>query len=212
MIDLHELLSFAVAAFLIVLIPGPNMTFLISCAVSKGKKAALFALLGSNAALITLGLVTGLGLSTVLKAVPMIYDVLKVAGAFYLFWLGWKNFFIKKSNDNKEIVDKKQISTTGAFRAGFLTNVLNPKSAAFYVAILPAFLNTHIGYLALQGVMFGCIHAVVSFMVNGCILISVRQITKRYQFGARMAAIKKWSSAIIFTAFGVRMLMQKNVY
>jgi len=209
MIDIHQLLSFSVASFLIVLIPGPNMTFLVSCAATQGKKVAIFGLLGSNAALISLAILTGMGLNTILKAIPMVYDIFKIAGALYLFWLAWKNILFTKT-DEDSVTAKEIYSSAKAFRTGYFTNVLNPKAAVFYVAILPEFLNPHLGHLVLQGTLLGLVHAVVSFIVNLCIISSVREITRRYSFSSKMAKIKKWGTAAVFTAFGIRILMQKG--
>jgi len=209
MLDLHQIFTFAIAAFLIVIVPGPNMTYLISCAISQGKKGAIFALLGSNAALLTLGIITGMGLSTLLKSVPVIYEALKIVGAFYLFWLAWKAIQSNKK-DKISTVSVPQHSKGTLFKRGYLTNLLNPKSAAFYVAIFPEFLNVHNGYLVLQGAMLGLVHAVVSFIINGTIILFVRQVALRVGSGNKLQVVKKWLTASIFTAFGIRMLLQKN--
>jgi len=185
------------------------MTYLISCAISQGKKGAIFALLGSNAALLTLGIITGMGLSTLLKSVPVIYEGLKIVGAFYLFWLAWKAIQSNKK-DKISPVSVPLHSKSTLFKRGYLTNLLNPKSAAFYVAIFPEFLNVHNGYLVLQGAMLGLVHAVVSFIINGTIILFVRQVALRVGSGNKLQTVKKWLTASIFTAFGVRMLLQKN--
>jgi threonine/homoserine/homoserine lactone efflux protein len=206
---LSHILLFTLAAVLIVLVPGPNMTFLITCAANYGRRTAILALLGSNAALLTLGILTGLGLSSLLMAVPLVYDGLKIAGAFYFFWLAFKSIFLKVNS-----LDENQVSSVYsdpvAFRNGYLTNILNPKAAVFYVAIFPQFLIPGLGYMVLQGTALSLVHAAVSFTINSIIIISVNHMSARFKESRKVHLLKKWGTAIIFTAFGIRMLMQKN--
>jgi threonine/homoserine/homoserine lactone efflux protein len=206
---LQHILAFALAAVLIVIVPGPNMSFLIHCAINQGKKTAILALLGSNTALLTLGLLTGLGLNSLLKAVPIVYDVLKVSGAFYFFWLAYKSIFLSKERGDEK--DKTpEYGAKKAFQNGYLTNILNPKAAAFYIAIFPQFFIPKLGYLVIQGLVLSLIHALVSFTINNAIIYSVSQMAVRIKASSKVQNLKKWGSAIIFTAFGIRMLMQKN--
>jgi threonine/homoserine/homoserine lactone efflux protein len=207
--EIHHLLAFAIAAFLIVIIPGPNMTFLITCAATQNRKIALFALLGSISALLTLGILTGLGLSTLIKTVPILYESLKIAGAVYFFWLAWKNISAKQISPENTIVTVL-FSDRQAYKAGYFTNLLNPKAAAFYVAIFPQFMDPHLGSMVLQGAALGMVHGLVSLTVNSTIIYSVSRLSSRFQEGNKFRSIKKWGTAILFTAFGIRILMQEN--
>lgn len=204
---IHDLLAFALAALFIVLVPGPNMTYLISCSASQGKKTAIFALLGSNSALIVLGVLTGLGLNSLLQAVPNIYYGLKIIGAFYFFWLAWKTVRNGKKTENDEIKINK-ISPLRAYQTGFLTNVLNPKAVVFYIAIFPQFLIPSLGHLVLQGTGLALIHALVSFIVNSTIIFSVNCLAVFFHKSERIKTISRWGIATIFSAFAVRILVK----
>lgn len=206
---ISHLLLFTLAAVLIVLVPGPNMTFLISCAASYGRQTAFMALMGSISALLTLGILTGLGLSSLLKAVPYLYDALKIAGAFYFFWLAYKSIF-KPANTGSSRSLSAVYSHGLAFRNGYFTNILNPKAAAFYVAIFPQFFIPGLGFLVLQGVALSLVHALVSLAINGSIILSVHHMSARFKESPGIKSFKKWGTATIFTAFGIRMLLQKS--
>ena len=135
-ITISTALAFALTSLLIELTPGPNMTYLALVGVRAGRRAGYAATLGVALGLGLVGLATALGLSALITASPMIYAILRWVGVAYLTYLAWEAW--RESGRSDDV----PIQTDGRFFVrGLITNLLNPKAAAFYVAVLPTFLD-----------------------------------------------------------------------
>src|SRR3954468_18809195 len=162
MIPLNELLLFAGAALLMVFTPGPNMIYLISRSISQGRRAGVISLFGVVAGFLVHMFAAAVGLTALFLAVPLAYEVLKWAGAMYLLWLAWQA--VKPGARSPfEARDLPVDSPSKLFLMGFLTNLLNPKIAVFYLAILPQFISAEHGSVFTQSVMLGVTQIVISF-------------------------------------------------
>ena len=131
-------LAFLWTAFIIELTPGPNMSYLAILSVTEGRRAGFAAVAGVASGLLLIGLIAALGLAAIISESPSLYNFLRWGGAFYLLWLA---FEIWTDRDGHA---KLQDGTDGLvtyFRRGLITNILNPKAAVFYLAVLPPFID-----------------------------------------------------------------------
>ncbi len=129
------LAGFALTALLIELTPGPNMVYLAILALGEGRRSGYAAVVGVALGLALVGAAAALGLAAAIDASPLLYATLRWAGAAYLLWLAWDAW-----RDAGEKVEGPVEGPPLRFLLrGFTTNVLNPKAAIFYVAILPTF-------------------------------------------------------------------------
>ncbi|WP_106745024.1 LysE family translocator [Yoonia maritima] len=137
-IDPITLLAFAGTAMLIELTPGPNMVYLAVVAASQGRKLGFAAVAGVAIGLMIVGIAAALGLAAIISASPTLFQVLRFGGVAYMLWLAWDSW-----RDASEPVQDVASGTAGRiyFRRGLITNLLNPKAAVFYVAILPSFVS-----------------------------------------------------------------------
>lgn len=131
-------LIFALTSALIELTPGPNMAYLAIVGASQGRKPGYAAVLGVALGLTTIGLAAAFGLADLISGNPLIFQGLRWAGVAFLLWLafdGWRGA--------EEPIEHAALgSSLGMFfRRGLITNLLNPKAAAFYVAFLPGFVD-----------------------------------------------------------------------
>lgn len=133
------LLSFILASFIIEATPGPNMVYLAILSAGEGRKAGFAAIAGIALGLFTIGIATALGLAAIISNSALAYQILRWCGVFYMLWLAWDGWNTSKETSPQKINGKNY----GAkyFTRGFITNVLNPKAAIFYVAILPGFIE-----------------------------------------------------------------------
>lgn len=138
-LSLETLLAFALTATILELTPGPNMTWLAIVAVTEGRKAGLAAVAGVALGLAAVGLAAALGLAALIAATPLAYQVLRWAGVLYLFWLAWDGW--RGAPGAADGPDADGLHLGVQFRRGLITNLLNPKAAVFYVAVLPGFLD-----------------------------------------------------------------------
>jgi threonine/homoserine/homoserine lactone efflux protein len=127
--------AFVLTSLLIELTPGPNMGYLAVVAISQGKRAAYAAVAGVALGLLTIGLAAAYGLAGVLQSNETLYQGLRYSGVLfllYLAWDGWRDGEVKE--DDAQGLGKQ-------FMRGLLTNLLNPKAALFYIAVLPGFVD-----------------------------------------------------------------------
>lgn len=134
MIDIGQWAAFALASILIELTPGPNMTWLAIVAVSEGRKAGYTAVLGVGLGLALVGAAGALGATALIEASDLAYQILRWAGVAFLLYLAWDGW-----RGAGSIETETSRGGPNRFLRGLLTNVLNPKAAAFYVTVLPTF-------------------------------------------------------------------------
>jgi threonine/homoserine/homoserine lactone efflux protein len=158
-----------------VLTPGPNMVYLISRSVSQGRTAGLISLIGTGTGFLIYMAIANLGLAVVFVAVPPIYTGLKAAGVMYLGYLAWQA--LKPGGKGPFDVQALQRDSKGKlFRMGLFTNLLNPKAAIMYLALIPQFINPSQGSVIAQGFTLGFLQILTSMVVNGLIVLSAASI------------------------------------
>jgi threonine/homoserine/homoserine lactone efflux protein len=132
------ILAFAGTALVVELTPGPNMTYLALVAATDGRRSGLAAVAGVAVGLSLLGLLAALGLTAAINASPFLAVLLRWVGVAYLLWLAFDAW-------RDAAAGPSEFAAAGAplvrhFGRGLLTNLLNPKAAAFFVTVLPGFL------------------------------------------------------------------------
>ena len=153
---LSSLLGFALVSLGMVLTPGPNMIYLISRSITQGHLAGLISLGGVALGCVFYMLCTAFGITALLFAVPYAYDALRLAGAAYLLWLAWQ---VLKPNGRSPFQVRK-LAIDGPrklFAMGFVTNLLNPKIAMLYLALLPQFIDPAQASVLTQSLALGFI-------------------------------------------------------
>jgi len=169
------LLGFALISFGMVLTPGPNMIYLISRSITQGPAAGIVSLGGVALGFIFYMLCAAFGITAFLFAVPYAYDALRFAGAAYLLWLAWQA--VKPGGRSPFQV--RQLKVDGPrklFAMGFVTNLLNPKIAMLYLALLPQFIDPVQGSVLTQSLALGSIQIAISVSVNAMIALAAGSI------------------------------------
>ena len=138
MVDAQTIAGFALTSLLIELTPGPNMAWLAVLAATEGRSKGYAAVGGVAVGLGFIGFVAALGLAAVLQTSPVAYQFLRWAGVAYLLWLAYEAW---RGADAPEDHAAAGSGLWTYFTQGVITNLLNPKAAMFYVAVLPGFLR-----------------------------------------------------------------------
>src|SRR5579862_603264 len=141
--------AFALICLGMVLTPGPNMIYLVSRSICQGRLAGLISLGGVALGFVTYMLCAAFGITALLFAVPYAYDALRFAGAAYLLWLAWQAL----KPGGRSPFQVKTLKVDGPrklFAMGFVTNLLNPKIAMLYLALLPQFIDPAQGSVLVQ--------------------------------------------------------------
>lgn len=158
------LLPFLLTAFLIELTPGPNMSYLAIVTLNEGRRAGFATVAGVALGLAVIGAAAALGLTAIIAASPALYDALRFAGIAFLLYLA-----LDAWRDPPQEVQVDQPDSRH-FMRGLLTNVLNPKAAAFYVTVLPTFL-TGTADLGRETAILTGAYVAVATLVHGAIVM-----------------------------------------
>ncbi|AQX84733.1 LysE family translocator [Elizabethkingia bruuniana] len=209
MIPIHDLIFFIIAAFILVISPGPNMIYLISRTITQGRKAGLTSLAGVVCGFLFHIVMVSFGLTAVLFAVPYAYVVLKTLGTVYLLYLAYQA--IKPNSKNIFEVDQN-ISIDRPrklFTVGFLTNVLNPKVAVFYLSFFPQFIKPQYGSIFTQSLELGVIQVFVSFSINFTIVLTAAQAARFFAKNPTWIKAQKWFMASVIGFLAIKMALSK---
>ncbi|MGY0503065.1 LysE family translocator [Nocardia sp. FBN12] len=170
MLQTTAVLGVAAAALGMVLTPGPNMMYLVSRTVAQGRRAGMISLLGVAAGFGVYLMAAAAGITAVFAVVPGLYMAVKLAGAAYLLWLAWQA--IRPGGVSVFApADLPHDPARRLFTMGLATNLLNPKIAIMYMALIPQFVDPDRGALWLQSLSLGAVQISVALTVNALIVL-----------------------------------------
>lgn len=210
MIPFQALLLFALAALILAITPEPNMVYLISRTLSQGQKAGLISLLGVIIGFLFHIVLVSFGLTAVLFTIPYAYTVLKWTGALYLVYLAFQA--LKPNGKNIFAVEQtlKVDAPSKLFSIGFLTNVLNPKVAVFYLSLFPQFIKPAYGSIFFQSLTLGTTQLVISFLTNLLIILFAAKLASFFQKQPFWVKIQKWFMGSVLLFLAVKMALSKG--
>ena len=156
--------AFLVAALVLVLVPGPDMMFIIAVGVRGGPAAGFVAAIGVAVGLVVHAIVAALGLTALFHAVPRAYDVLRITGGAYLLWLGFRALLAPRA---ASLTAPVALQSRRVFGRALLTNLLNPKVILFNAAFLPQFVDPARGHVGLQFAILGACFVAIDLAIDG---------------------------------------------
>src|SRR6201991_909886 len=203
---LTALLGFALVSLGMVLTPGPNMIYLISRSITQGHIAGLISLGGIALGFVFYMLCAAFGITALLFAVPYAYDALRFAGAAYLLWLAWQA--LKPGGRSPFQVKKLQVdSPRKLFAMGFVTNLLNPKIAMLYLALLPQFIDPT-GSVLTQSLALGAIQIAISVSVNAMIALAAGSIALFLGTRPGWLLLQRWLMGTVLAGLAMKMAFE----
>ena len=155
---------FLLAALVIAAVPGPGIFYVAARTLSGGKRAGIASTFGTALGGLAHVIAGALGVSALILASAELFTALKFAGALYLVWLGLKTF-----REARDLLPQQAIAAgkqQRVFREGVLVEALNPKTAAFFLAFIPQFLDPAGSYPALQFIILGLISVALNTLVD----------------------------------------------
>ena len=162
----EALAAFVLTSTVIELTPGPNMAWLAIVAASEGRRPGYAAVAGVAIGLAVVGIAAALGLAAAITASPVLYQGLRWGGVLYLLWLAWDGW-----RDGDDGVDHMPAGARlrRYFRRGLITNLLNPKAAVFYIAVLPGFTNPG-GTVLVETITLSLVYVAVATAIHAAIV------------------------------------------
>ena len=209
MLTLTELAWFTVAALLLVLTPGPNMIYCVSRALCQGRGAGLISLSGVLLGFVVHLMAAALGLTALLIAVPFAFDAIRLAGATYLLWLAWQAV---KPNGTAPF-EARLLPHDGParlFSMGFVTNLLNPKVAMFYLSFFPQFLHPDRGSVLLQSLALGAVQILISGAINAMLVLGAAGITAFLSQSRGWLLAQRYLMGSVLGALAVRIALTER--
>jgi RhtB (resistance to homoserine/threonine) family protein len=211
--DAHQLALFIGAGILLNLTPGPDVLYIVTNSLRSGAKAGVVAALGINAGCFVHIFAAALGVSALLAASATAFTVLKWIGAAYLVWIGIKLLVARApqiSPDLRQLADAQpSLPLSSVFFGGFLTNVLNPKVAIFFLAFVPQFISPDTDNKALAFIALGSLFNVNSVFVNAGWAIAAAWLATRNSVQAGLHWLDRVAGAM-FIGFGVKLALAEN--
>lgn len=203
-----NILLFALAASIMALTPGPNMVYLISRSMRQGRLAGIVSLVGVALGFIFYMLMAAFGLTAIFLAIPYAYGIIKTLGAAYLLWLAWKA--ISENSLPFKVAQLPHHSLPKLFSMGFLTNILNPKVAVFYMSLFPQFINFNHGSVISQTIFLGTTQIAISFAINSMIILTAAMIFNFFKKNQQWAKFQKWLMGLTLSGLAVKMILSQR--
>lgn len=201
---------FLLMSIVLIILPGPDTGLVTQNTIAQGRRGGVQTALGSISGVIIHTLAAVVGLSAIIVKSAFLFSIFKYVGAFYLIYLGIISLWaIKKKGivieDNKS---EKKNASLSAFRQGFLTNVLNPKVAVFFLTFLPQFLEPGSNTF-LQFLIMGLTYAVLTliwFLMYVYLIHSVNVWMKKPSVQRAIQGI----SGIVLLSFGIKLALERR--
>ncbi|TVZ27440.1 threonine/homoserine/homoserine lactone efflux protein [Gillisia sp. Hel_I_86] len=201
---LVQLIPFITASILLTLSPGPDIIYVLVQSISNGKKAGIITTLGLVSGILIHTSLVAFGVSAVIKASPILFTLIKIFGALYLFYLAYKVF---KSDSSIAIRDVAAKRMGNLFRQGFIMNVLNPKVTVFFLAFFPGFLWEPEGNTILQFYILGILFLLQALLIFGAVALLAGKISHYLLQHKQSGVLLKWIQIVVFIGIGVLILI-----
>lgn len=202
---LDNLVLFVFATAALTLAPGPNMAYMLSSTVSRGRRAGVVSLLGVESGFLVHLFAVASGLTALLLAVPYAYDALRLLGAAYLLYLAWQT--VRGSGGLAPEEREAPEPPVRVYLAGFLSNALNPKTAVFYLSVFPQFVDPAAGSVFFQSVALGLLHILVSTACNLAVVLAAGAGSRWLTGRPGWLRFQRWVFGGLLTAFAFRLAL-----
>jgi RhtB (resistance to homoserine/threonine) family protein len=210
MSGIENYLGFIIAGIIMNLTPGADTIYIITRSIAQGKKAGIYSVLGIGSGAIIHIILAVFGLSVILAKSILLFNIIKWIGASYLIYLGVRMLLDK----SKLFADKKtefeKFDLWKIYRQGFMTNVLNPKVAIFFLSLLPQFIKPEYVDSSIPFLILG-----LTFLTTGtiwCLFLaySASFMTDTLRKNDRIGEVMKKVSGFVFIGLGLQLLIKRN--
>jgi len=189
---------FTGAALALIVVPGPAVLYVVAQAVDQGRRAGLVSAAGIATGGTVHVVAATVGLSSLLVSSAAAFEAVKLAGAAYLVYLGVRRLVTRVTD---EPVERERRPHRTLFRRGVVVNVLNPKTALFFLAFLPQFVDPDRGAAWLQIALFGVTFVLLAWTSDSLYALAAGTAAHRLR-GRAFRAVQRWVSGSIFVALG----------
>ncbi|GIH89850.1 LysE family translocator [Planobispora siamensis] len=198
--DLATLAVFSVATLALLIVPGPAVVYIVTRSVAQGRSAGMVSVLGIHLGSLVHVAAAALGVSALLAASATAFTIVKYLGAAYLIWLGVRKLMSHRNGG--EAVDPPVATRSRMFWEGFVVNVLNPKTAIFFLAFLPQFTDPAAGPIAPQILLLGVIWIALGLASDGAYALLSSAVAGRLRRSVRARRRLDLTSGLVYLGLG----------
>jgi threonine/homoserine/homoserine lactone efflux protein len=197
------LIGFTVAAFLIIIIPGPSVLFVVSRALAYGRRAAVTTAVGGAVGSFVNAAAVAVGIGAIVQTSAVAYTTIKLIGAAYLIYLGIQA--IRHRRAIREALERRVSPVSGrrTWWEGFLVGVTNPKSAVFFAAVLPQFVDRSAGHASLQMLLLGAIFTAIAALSDSLYGLTAGTIRSWFVRSARRLDLVGGAAGLTMVGLGL---------
>jgi threonine/homoserine/homoserine lactone efflux protein len=178
-LTLDQVVTFGLAALILIVIPGPSVVFVIGRALAYGRGVALASVAGNSLGLLTIVVLVAIGLGVVVQESMVVFNVLKLVGAAYLVYLGVEAVRRRKeflAHDQGTAGRRPSMTWRRAIRQGYVVGVTNPKAYMILAAVLPQFVDRGAGHVQLQLLLLGLLAFAIGMVSDSAWAIVASQL------------------------------------
>jgi threonine/homoserine/homoserine lactone efflux protein len=198
---LPTLTLFLLAALGLLLIPGPSVLYVVTRSVEQGRRAGLASALGVELASLVHTAAAALGLSAVLLTSALAFSVVKYLGAVYLIYLGLRTLLRREKSSQAPVQVPKSFSQL--FTQGFLVNLLNPKTALFFYAFLPQFVDPARGAVGEQILLFGALFVLLASCTDSLYALLSSMVGNILSRNGHIRRVQRYVTGSVYIVLGI---------
>ena len=207
MFGTHNYFTFLFSGILLNLTPGQDTLYIIGRSIAQGRKAGVLSVLGIGTGALCHTLFVAFGLATLLSVSPIAFNIIKYLGSAYLIFIGTKTLFSSTNIFEDSDKDKENVRSSKIYVQGFLTNLLNPKVALFFLAFLPQFIDANNNFGAFSFLFLG-----FTFIFTGsiwCLIVAwfSSYATKFLRKDRKVTIVLNKACGILFIGLGVNIFL-----
>ena len=199
--------AYLLTSIILSLSPGSGAINTMTTSINHGYRGAAASIAGLQTGLGIHIVLVGIGLGTLFSRSVLAFEVLKWAGAAYLMWMAWQAV----RPGARSLFEPRQLaedSPRRLFLMGFLTNLLNPKIAVFYLSVFPQFVSPGQGSVFLQSIILGVTQIAVSFSINLLIALFAASIAAWFAENLRWIAVQRYVMGFVLAGLAVRLILE----
>lgn len=202
------LYTFFITCFLLIITPGPDILYVVSQSITRGRKYGYAVVVGQMGGLLFHLSLFAFGVSALITQSELLFKGVKLFGALYLFWLSYKVY----QEENVIVIDetssgKNDKTFMGFVRKGLLMNVMNPKVMMFFLALFPGFISEAAGSVQKQVFVLGSVFIAEALVIFFVICSVAAKLTNYMKDNKSVNLFLKWLQIIVFSGLGVYLLV-----
>ncbi len=213
MLDLTQLSFYIAAAFVLAITPGPGIFYVTARTLAGGRAEGLASSFGTGLGGFAHVIAGSLGVSAIVLTSAELFTALKLIGAAYLVWIGFRTFRSASRDASAELnggLTDPPVGARKAFREGVLVEALNPKTAAFFLAFVPQFLNPDTGSVALQFVVLGSVSVLLNTLADVVVAFAASGIREGATARPKLIGRIRQASGGAMMALGIGLALAKR--